>query len=109
MTETICSSRLANIFSVRLHKFAKESLAGDSGGVLKGAGGLLTVFNCFVEGILGNICKLTTIWVLLMQEIKKCYFYHQGLTGCEWICLAKSLLCFGLCPYTAIMNMEKVK
>ena len=44
-----------------------------------------------------------------MQEMKKCYFYHQGLTGCEWICLAKSLLCFGLCPYTAIMNMEKVK
>ena len=39
-----------------------------------------------------------------MQEMKKSYFYRRGLTGCEWICLANSLLCFGLRPYAAIMN-----
>ena len=33
---------------------AIESLAGDCGGMLEGFGGLLTVFDCFVEEILGK-------------------------------------------------------
>ena len=59
-TEPILSSRLRNLFSIRLRKFAKESLTGDCSGALEGFGGLLTVFDCFVEGILGkDSCKPT--------------------------------------------------
>ena len=39
-----------------------------------------------------------------MDEMKKSYFYHGGLTECEWISLTTFLLCFGLHPYDAIMN-----
>ena len=53
-TVPIRFSRLANLFSIRLHILAIESLTGDCGGVLEGFGGLLTVFDCFVEGILGK-------------------------------------------------------
>ena len=38
-TESISSSRLANLISTRLRKFAKGSLAGDYGGMLEGFGG----------------------------------------------------------------------
>ena len=54
LTASIRSSRLANLFSIRLCILAIESLAGDCSGVLEGFGGLLTVFDCFVEGILGK-------------------------------------------------------
>ena len=53
-TASIRSSRLANLFSVRLRILAIGSLAGDCGEVLEGVGGLLTVFDCFVEGILSK-------------------------------------------------------
>ena len=47
-------------FSIRLRKFAKESLVGDGIGVLEDFGGLLTIFDCFVESILGkDSCKPT--------------------------------------------------
>ena len=42
-TASIRSSRLANLFSIRLRMLAIESLTGDCGGVLEGFGGLLTV------------------------------------------------------------------
>ena len=59
-TETICSSRQTNLFSISLRKFAKESMAGYRSGGLEGSGGSLTVFDCFVEGILGkDRCKPT--------------------------------------------------
>ena len=59
-TESICSSRMANLLSIRLHKFAKESLAGDCSGMLEGFGGLLTIFSCFVESMSGkDKCKPT--------------------------------------------------
>ena len=51
---SIPSSRLANLFSIRLRILAVESLAGDCDGVLEGFGGLMTVFYGFVEGILGK-------------------------------------------------------
>ena len=53
-TASIRSSRPANLFSIRLHILEIESLAGDCGGVLEGFGGLLTVFDCFIEEILGK-------------------------------------------------------
>ena len=51
---SIRSSRLANLFSIRLRILAVESLAGDCDGVLESFGGLMTVFYRFVEGILGK-------------------------------------------------------
>ena len=54
LTAPIRSSRLTILFSIRLRILAIESLAGDYSGVLEGFGGLLTVFYCFVEGILGK-------------------------------------------------------
>ena len=53
-TASIRSSRLANLFSIRFHILAIEFLGVDCGGVLKGFGGLWTVFDCFVEDILGK-------------------------------------------------------
>ena len=53
-TASTCSSRLANLFSIRLRILAIESLTGDCGGVLEGFGGLLKVFDCFFEDILGK-------------------------------------------------------
>ena len=56
-TASIRSSRLANVFSIRFRLLAIESLAVDCSGVLDGFGGLLTVFDCFVEG--KDSCKPT--------------------------------------------------
>ena len=53
-TASVRSSRMINLFSIRLCIIAIESLAGDCDRVLEGFGGLLTVFDCFVEGILGK-------------------------------------------------------
>ena len=93
MAESIRFSRLANLFSIRFRKFAKESLAGDCSGVLEGFGGLLIVFYCFVEGILSKYRCKPTFSVLPMQEMKKSYFYRQRLdvSGFFWLLLYYAL------------------
>ena len=70
-TASIRFSRLVNFYSIRLRKLAIEYFAGDFGGFLEGFGGLLTVFYCFVEGILGKDSCSPTLLVIPMQEIKK--------------------------------------
>lgn len=71
---------------------------------MEGFGGLLTVFDLIVECISGKDKCKPTLLVLPMDEMKMSYFYHGGLTECEWISLTTFLLCFGLHPYDAIMN-----
>ena len=60
-TASIRSLRLTNLFSIRLHILAIESLAGDCGGMLEVFGGMFTVFDCFVGGILGKGSRSPTL------------------------------------------------
>ena len=105
---SICSSRLANLLSIRLRILAIESLAGNCGWVMEDFGGLLTVFDCFVEGISGKDSCSPTLWVIPMQEIK--VLLLPSRINWMWVDLfGYSLLYFGWRPYAAIMNTKKRK
>ena len=60
-TASMRSSGLTNFCSITLRILAIESLAGDYGVVLEDFGGLLTDFDCFVEGILGKDSCISTL------------------------------------------------
>ena len=75
-TDNMRSSILINIFSIRLWRSSKESLAGDCDGLLADLG-------CLVLGIFGKPNYKMNLWSLTIQKFFFFCFCCQELLGCE--------------------------